>query len=200
MKIRDEALANLKRYLEVFPEAAAALQRLHQQLLDDPEDVFCRKNMRGHITTSALVLDRATMRVLLIDHQLLLRWLQPGGHYEGSGSLLESALRETDEETGVCDVQPHPWTEAKGCAFDIDTHDIGANPKKDEGPHVHHDFIFLTVGNSTQALTPQKAEVFDAKWEPVGTLNTLPGARFKRIVKKLVREGIVPMTAIPGLI
>jgi 8-oxo-dGTP pyrophosphatase MutT (NUDIX family) len=200
MKIRDEALANLKRYMEVFPAEAAALQRLHQQLLTDPEDIFCRKNMLGHITTSALVLDVATWRVLLIDHQLLKRWLQPGGHYEGPGSLLDSALRETDEETGVSDVHVHPWHDASECAFDIDTHEIGANPKKEEGAHVHHDFIFLTVVKSAHALTPQAEEVFDAKWAPVGILNTLPGARFKRISKKLVREGIVPLAAMPGLI
>lgn len=200
MKIRDEALANLKQYIKVFPTEAAGLERLHQQLQDDPEDIFCRKNMRGHITTSALVLDVATMRVLLIDHQLLRRWLQPGGHYEGPGSLLDSALRETDEETGVNDVHVHPWHDSSECAFDIDTHNIGANPKKGEGEHVHHDFIFLAVVGSAQGLVPQTEEVFDAKWEPVGILNALPGARFKRIVKKLVAQRIVPLAAMPGLI
>jgi 8-oxo-dGTP pyrophosphatase MutT (NUDIX family) len=200
MKIRDEALSNLKRYMKVFPLEAAGLQRLYEQLHDDQDDIFCRKNMRGHITTSALVIDVATLRVLLIDHQLLKRWLQPGGHYEGPGSLLDSAIRETGEETGVSDVHLHPWHDAAECAFDIDTHDIGVNPKKGEGEHLHHDYIFLTVVNSAQALVPQTAEVFDAKWEPVGILNALPGARFKRIAKKLVAQGIVPLAAMPGLI
>lgn len=200
MQIRDEALANLNRYLEVFPDESAGLQLLYQQLVENSDDMFCRKNMRGHITTSALVLDLATLRVLLIDHQLLLRWLQPGGHYDGPGSLLESALREVTEETGVSGVMEHPWAVAKSCAFDIDTHEIGANPKKEEGEHRHHDFIFLTVVNSAQELVPQTAEVFDAKWEPVSILRTLPGSRFKRIVKKLVAQGIVPLAAVPGLI
>lgn len=200
MQIRKEALANLKRYMDVFPAEAAGLQRLHEQLLDDQDDIFCRKNMRGHITTSALVLNMATLCVLLIDHQLLLRRLQPGGHYEGPGSLVDSALRETDEETGVSDIHIHPWNDAAECAFDIDTHQIGANPKKEEGDHVHHDYIFLVVVNSDQVLTPQMAEVDDAKWEPVGILNALPGRRFKRIAKKLVGQGIVPLSAMPGLI
>lgn len=60
-----------------------------------------RETMPGHVTTSAFVLSPDHTQILLIDHVVIGRWLQPGGHYEPAASFHESALREAVEETGV---------------------------------------------------------------------------------------------------
>jgi len=196
---KTEARDALARYLERFPEERAALARLIAQLTTDKGDVFDRRNMLGHITTSALVLDVKAGKVLLIDHIGLQRWLQPGGHYEGLVALWLSALREVAEETGAQDAELHIWTMVANCPFDIDTHDIPANLAKCEGDHLHHDYVYLVTADSTKPLIPQEEEVNDAKWEPVSILWSLPGERFKRICRKLVKQAIVKPEHFPDV-
>ena len=147
--------------------------------------------MTGHITTSALVLDFAADKVLLIHHKLYDKWLQPGGHFEEDcNSIWESALREAVEETSVSDARLHLWN-ISNIPFDIDTHDIAAQAKKNEGDHFHHDFIYLFTADSTLPLTPQQEEVFGAKWIDVSELGMLPHKRFARILAKLKSKGII---------
>lgn len=192
MSTKDEAQSALRRYLMRFPGERRRMAALKTQLSSgNKRDIFSRKNMTGHITTSAFVIDADAGKVLLIHHKLYDRWLQPGGHYEGRETLWLSALREVGEETGADRAALHNWTMLQDCPFDIDTHAIAAQPQKCEGEHFHHDYVYLVSADSTRPLVPQVEEVFDAKWEPLEIILTLPGVRFKRIARKLVQCAIV---------
>jgi 8-oxo-dGTP pyrophosphatase MutT (NUDIX family) len=80
------------------------------------------------------VLD-ATEAVLIIWHERLQRWLQPGGHVEaGDPDPLGAARREVLEETGV-DVSNVPAVLAG-----VDVHQIPA--ARGEPAHWHHDLVF----------------------------------------------------------
>ncbi|MEJ6003193.1 NUDIX hydrolase [Paucibacter soli] len=188
MTPRAEAIAQLARYLARYPEEEARLAALSAQLADDAGDVFGRANMRGHITTSAIVLDASLSRVLLIHHKTLDRWLQPGGHYEAPGSLWDSALREVAEETGVTGLRPHPL--CAGLPLDIDSHAIPGNPRKQEGAHWHHDYAYLALADghdaaAPQALSAQLDEVHAAAWRPLAQLAGLPSDRLHTVAAKL---------------
>ncbi len=137
------------------PDHAEILLR---QLEEEPEGILLRSTMRGHITTSALIVNRPRTKILLINHKTLEKWLQPGGHYEGDDLLSGSAWREAVEETGVKLIQTYDI-----CPFDIDTHAIPANLKKNEGDHFHHDLVYLAVGEEEET-TPQLTEVHSARW------------------------------------
>ena len=189
MDLRDQAQLELSRYLALFHEEADAFSPLVDQLENDRANVLSRQNMRGHITTSAFVLDASAMKVLLIHHRLYNRWLPPGGHYE-QGQLWASALREAVEETGVRDPQLHDWSLTHGCPVDIDSHPIAARPSKGEQAHVHHDFAYLLVADSRLPLVPQLEEVFDAKWVSLAVVEELGDTRLRHIVGKLESLGI----------
>lgn len=141
--------------------------------------------MRGHITTSALIIDPETKKILIIHHRQFNRWLPPGGHHEGGDLLSESALREAFEETGIQTAKLHPWHKRHATPLDIDTHPIGARPLKNEGEHWHHDFMYAFAGYSAQQLIAQTSEVLDAKWITTEEFIALPGMRFKRLAEKL---------------
>lgn len=125
-----------------------AFTRLHP-------DCLLRSCGPGHLTGSALVLDPASGRILLIHHAKLGRWLQPGGHADGEGNLGLVALTEATEETGLeglALVTP---------AIDIDVHAIGARPG--EPAHDHLDLRFLVLsGRDTNAVP--NAETLGARW------------------------------------
>lgn len=184
-----ELLAILRAYHSRFAGEAIRHETLLAQLAAG-EDVSTRSNMRGHVTTSATILNGKRDKVLLIHHRIFRKWLPPGGHYEPPGSLWDSAARETFEETGVRITAPHPWTAELGLPIDVDSHPIPARPEKDEGPHLHHDFRFLAVASDDDVLVAHLAEVTAARWTPVDELRTSPDDRVRALHGKLLRLGI----------
>lgn len=177
---------DLARYVERFPLEAPLLEQARAQLLADGAAALVRSNMTGHITTSMLVVDPVTRKVLLVAHGIYLDWMPPGGHWEHGNSLWQSAVREVLEETGV-DVKPLPWQGA-GSDFlpiDVDTHPIPANPKKGEGDHFHHDFTFVGQASSEAPLRAQEEEVDGVKWVSFEELARSPLERVRRLGEKL---------------
>ncbi len=149
----------------------AAIAQLRSAELTDPETVaardrvlaFCRRNQdalhrtcrRGHLTGSALVVDAAGRRTLLLHHAKLDRWLQPGGHADGDGNLAAVALREATEETGIVGLK------VVTPAIDIDVHTI---PERgDEPAHLHLDVRFLVLAPQ-DAVIEHNDESFSARW------------------------------------
>jgi 8-oxo-dGTP pyrophosphatase MutT (NUDIX family) len=179
----------LQAYHARFPDEIDRHEVFVAQLVAD-EDVSVRTNLCGHVTTSATVLNVQQDKVLLIYHRTFHKWLPPGGHYEAPGSLWDSAVRETIEETGLRGIAPHPWTVDNAVPIDIDTHPIPANPTKGEGPHLHHDFRFLAIASEAEALVPDLAEVSEARWAPIAALRESPDDRVRALYNKLCRLGI----------
>ena len=182
--MRAEARRQLDLYLARFPAEVERLAALRTQLDEDAGDPLSRANMRGHVTTSALVLDPTLTHTLLIHHRVIGRWLQPGGHYEAGQGLWESALREVAEETGVTSLAAHPaWGQVM--PLDIDSHPIAANPRKGEGDHWHHDYAYLVIAPLDAALLAQADEVHGVQWRPVRTLFDSEELRFRLLADKL---------------
>lgn len=132
-------------FCRVHPQKAERLTRLHEFLADFPAltDQIRRSNMRGHITASAIILNQRRTHVLLIEHKTLQKKLPPGGHWEaGDRSAIGTALRETEEETGVLPDELKQLSD-RCLPLDINTHAIPANKRKAETEHWHHDFRFL---------------------------------------------------------
>lgn len=94
-----------------------------------------RGSIVGHFTGSAWVVSADGERALLLHHAKLDRWLQPGGHADGSGDLAAVALREAEEETGLRGLR------VEGGVFDLDRHRIPARGCEPE--HWHYDVRFV---------------------------------------------------------
>lgn len=189
MNLNVEVGRVLQGYYAQFPNERGRHETLLTQLAAD-EDISVRTNMLGHVTTSAMVLNEPLDEVLLIHHRTFRKWLPPGGHYEAPGSLWDSAIRETIEETGVRGVESHSWAIGSGVPVDIDTHSIPANPMKAEGPHLHHDFRFKAIASDAEPLVANLAEVSEARWAPIADLRASPDVRVRALYDKLRRLGI----------
>jgi 8-oxo-dGTP pyrophosphatase MutT (NUDIX family) len=99
-------------------------------------DALWRTCAEGHFTGSALVVDAAAERVLVLLHTKLQKWLQPGGHLDGDANLAASALREASEETGIERLQ------VVVPPVDLDIHEV--RPPA-EPPHLHLDIRFVVL-------------------------------------------------------
>jgi 8-oxo-dGTP pyrophosphatase MutT (NUDIX family) len=106
----------------------------------------------GHITASGFVLSPDRSKALLIFHQKLQLWLQPGGHIEPEDESVEAAcLRELEEETGVTNL------DSLGL-FDLDVHQIPERPG--EPDHAHFDVRYAFVAVSEEAYAGDGADDF----------------------------------------
>jgi 8-oxo-dGTP pyrophosphatase MutT (NUDIX family) len=177
--------AILAEYLQRNPGEADHMQQLALLLDANPGDLSDRANMHGHLTASCLVLNHDETAVLLIDHLVLLRWLQPGGHVDAGESLWEAASREVGEETGVTDIVSLLNDNGTPLVLDIDTHSIIANPKKGEGSHLHHDFMFAAKASAATVLRHATSEVSAVKWLSIWDTRKLPNKRLTRALQKL---------------
>ena len=193
-KVARSARGLLAAYLAHFPGEAARYALLLAQLEPGDTSVLRRWTMRGHITTSMVVFDPVTRKVLLAHHGIYREWMMPGGHYEDDLSLWLSGAREVLEETGVV-VSEMDWCGPHSAALpiDIDTHPIPPNPAKGEGDHFHHDFTFVATASSSTPLRPQLAEVDEARWFDLAEMHRSPLPRVRRIAAKL--EHAFPLTA-----
>jgi len=161
----DDVLKVVHEYRAHFPDTNSELATLESELKKEVS-ATSRENTFGHVTASGLVIkDNA---ILLIFHNKLQKFIQPGGHIESEATLWSASQREVEEETGMR-VQLHPWHSEKGfIPLNIDIHTIPFNVKKQEAEHFHYDFTYVfSVLDETIML--QEEEVSDLKWLPITT-------------------------------
>ena len=124
-------------------------ERLYQQAMLDfaaqHSNCFERSKLIGHFTASALLLNKAGDKALLMHHKKLDQWFQLGGHADGDSDLLAVALKEAQEESGIRDIKP-----VFSGVFDLDIHEL---PETKEAPrHFHYDVRFLLQVKSDEQV------------------------------------------------
>ncbi|GAA3237413.1 NUDIX hydrolase [Streptomyces lavendulae] len=164
--------ATLDAYLDQHPADKEALASLDEILVEAGDTITSRKEFRGHVTAGAILV-RPDGRVLTIEHRALAKWLLPGGHLEDvDTTLLDAALRELAEETGIDLDQVKPDSSVP---LHIDAHPIPASEAKGEPEHQHFDFRFLfrtAIGSDDVAL--QEEEVSAYSWQFPDTITAEP--------------------------
>jgi 8-oxo-dGTP pyrophosphatase MutT (NUDIX family) len=186
--MRMDSVADLvAKYLDHYPDEHAHLARVTALIAQFPQlsDLIVRTNFVGHITASGFVLSPDRRRVLLVAHQGLGMFLQPGGHLDvGDVSFQAGALREVREETGLDSMVPVSLVAGNTeIPFDIDSHYIPSNPKKGEPEHWHHDFRYVFICNDDSPMRLAQEEVSDARWVSLDEIEQYP--TFERVGVKL---------------
>lgn len=152
-------------------------------LLELPGDVFSRAHCTpGHLTASAFVVSPDGGSLLLVHHQKLQRWLQPGGHVEPDDvDIFAACAREVREETGVSALEPAQ----PGALFDVDVHDIPGRPG--EPAHRHYDVRVLFRAGQTELVAGEGTT--GAKWVPFADVPTVgTDESVMRAVRKLLQQ------------
>lgn len=145
----------LQNYSRAYPQERALVADYISFLTNTNEKPFHRTNLARHITGSAWLISSTRDEVLLTHHQKLNRWLQLGGHCDGSPNVLNEAIREAEEESGIRNIQ---------CTipeiFDIDKHLIPA--RADEPEHFHYDIRFLLTAPTNKFTVSTESR--ELKW------------------------------------
>jgi 8-oxo-dGTP pyrophosphatase MutT (NUDIX family) len=115
------------------------------ELLTDDPLAYKRERLAGHFTASAWIVNKERTHTLLTLHRKLGRWLQLGGHADGNENLLEVAMKEAVEESGLKSLEMVGLT-----IFDLDKHIIPDRPHVPE--HFHYDVRYLFEADLNEPL------------------------------------------------
>lgn len=150
MSAADRLRGHLDRHVAATPREAWSLGRMRALVrwLAAPLDEHADPT---HVTTSAIVVDRAG-RVVMHRHRRLGIWLQPGGHVDPGEAPEDAVVREVLEETG--------------CGA---SHLLGDRPLHvdvHEGPrgHVHLDVRYLLALPPGATFRPATGESQEVAW------------------------------------
>ncbi|WP_018953571.1 NUDIX hydrolase [Thioalkalivibrio sulfidiphilus] len=177
---RQQLLSLLALHRTPFIEEAAFVRRAYDFVSRHP-DCF-QRDIPTHVTGSTWVVNPGRDRVLLMHHRKLNQWFQPGGHADGDHDILQVALKEAHEETGLG--YEHLRLMADD-VFDVDIHIT--EPTTEDASHEHIDIRFL-VEIDDRLPVPGNEESHQVIWVPLTAVSRYNNSRSTwRMVEKTRR-------------
>ena len=172
--ILEEMITNyVEKVLPLYPthitspeKELKTLEKFSELMSEKKAECFDRSCLPGHITGSAVVVNKSFTKTVLTHHKKLNKWLQLGGHSDGDNFPQRVSLREAVEESGIEEVSlVSPVTMQmvsieSALPIDFDIHDIPA--RKDEPAHFHFDVRFIIVAENESLTISEESN--DLKW------------------------------------
>ena len=157
MDYREE----LEAFCPQGEEEAASLALIRQMAERFGGEVLSRECLAAHITGSGMILNEAGDRTLMVCHNIYRSWSWTGGHADGEHDLLQVALREAREETGITRIEP--------LVPDLVSVDVLAVPGHRRrgryvSPHLHLSLSYLLVAPEGQKLASKPDENSGVRW------------------------------------
>lgn len=160
-------LMNLRAKIESYKPYNEQEERDKQTMLkyiDNFDNILTRENTFGHFTASSWAVNPERTKVLMIYHNIYQSWAWTGGHSDGDADLLNVAIRELKEETGIEKVKA-----LKDDIFSLEILTVDGHIKKGKyvSSHVHLNLTYLLEVDESETLHIKKDENSGVKWIPM---------------------------------
>ncbi len=154
-------LQQLEAYQPVNEQEQADKQLILSCLKHNEAATLTRENKVAHLTASGFVVNETFDKVLMVYHHLFKSFTWTGGHADGDANLLNVAMKEACEETGIKDVKPLTHE-----IVAIDALPVWRHMKRGEfiSSHLHLNATYLLVADESQPLTIKADENSDVSW------------------------------------
>lgn len=167
MKILDD----LKKYIPYNEQEAFDLPVIID-FIQNQVTPFNRDNKLGHITASAWVTNKTRDKILMVYHNIYNSWSWLGGHADDETNLLDKAIEEVKEESGIVNISP-----ISKDIFSVEVLTVDGHIKNGGylNSHLHLNVTYLLEADDSQELKISPTENSDVKWvnieEAVGLSN-----------------------------
>lgn len=184
-----EGMEKLRKEIEDYKpynEQEEQDKKVMLEYIDTFDDVLTRNNEFGHFTASSWVVNKDRTKVLMIYHNIYKSWAWTGGHSDGDSNLLNVAIREVKEETGVKNVKP-----ISDNIFSLEIICVNGHIKKGKyvSSHVHLNVTYLLEADEDEELKIKEDENSGVKWVDIDKVIDLVNEEWmKGIYKKLMEK------------
>jgi 8-oxo-dGTP pyrophosphatase MutT (NUDIX family) len=129
-----------------------------------PHNILLRNNEIAHITSSGFIMNPSLDKALLVHHNIRNTWAWTGGHADGDANLLQVAVREAKEETGVMNVIP-----LTPKIITIDILPVFGHWRKGKyvNTHLHLSIAYILIASEKETLTVNENENSGVSWFPI---------------------------------
>ncbi len=129
--------------------------------MDTFEDVLTRNNKMCHFTASDWIVNKERTKVLMAYHNIYQSWAWTGGHADGDSELLQVALKEAREETGLTNLKVLSHVIYSLQILTVDSH---IKNGKFVPSHLHLDCCFLLEADEKEKVRIKEDENSEVKW------------------------------------
>ncbi len=179
----------LRRQLQDYQPVCEQEERDREIMLAflrDHPDCLSRENSIAHFTASSWIVNEDRDKVLMVYHNIYRSWSWTGGHADGEADLLQVALREAAEETGIAALQPLQKEPVSLEILTVDGHEKGGNYVPS---HLHLNVTFLLAGDEKLPLREKPDENSAVRWIPSKQIFSLVSEPWmaERVYSKLLK-------------
>lgn len=160
-------LEEIRAYRPQTEQEAADQRIILEYAARFPESLLTRDNEFAHMTSSGFIVNRDASKVLFAHHNIYRVWAWTGGHADGEEDLLEVALREAREETGIEHIRPLSHQ-----IMSLDILPVWGHWKRGRYvvSHQHLNVSYLLVADETDPLRSREGENSQVGWLPAQEL------------------------------
>ena len=178
-------IQDIKKYIPVN-EQESKDKEIIIDFINKNKDVLTRENEVAHLTSSGFIVNKNRDKVLMIHHNIYNSWGWTGGHADGDSDLLEVAIKEAKEETGITNVKP---IIDDICCIDILTVKGHIKKGKYVAPHLHLSVAYVLEADEAEEVKVKEDENSGVKWVDIDrVLELTDEEHMKDVYSKLINK------------
>lgn len=158
--MKSELIKQIEQY-KPFNEQEIRDRQIILDELKKNEKIFSRESQMSHMTASAWVTNKNRDKILMVYHNLYDSWSWLGGHADGEEDLLQVALREVREESGLKNLTPISEE-----IYSLEVLTVDGHRKKGEyvSSHLHFNITYLLEADDREVLSIKPDENSGVAW------------------------------------
>ena len=194
IKINVDSLKENLEEFEPYNEQEEVDKKIILDYINNFDDTLTRQNKYGHFTSSAFVLNKERTKILMVYHKIYNSWAWPGGHSDGDSNLLNVAMKEAKEETGIKNVIPIFKN-----IYSIEIISVNGHEKSEKyiSSHVHLNVTYLLEADENEKIHIKEDENSGVKWVPIDNVLDLTSETWVRdrvyakIIEKMKKDDVI---------
>ena len=172
-------IVEIEKYIP-FNEQEACDKEIILNWLKKDIDVLTRNNLEAHFTSSAWVVSPDFKKVLMVYHNIYNSWSWMGGHADGESDLLDVAIKEVKEESGLKHIEV-----LSPDIFSLEVLCVDGHEKKGKyiPSHLHLNVTYLLTASVSDELAIKPDENSGIEWIGIDEID-------KRVTEEWMKKRI----------